>query len=78
MDDDAAAFVNFRDRRRDTRHVRALSSVSWVELLRAAGLEAGWMVKQMRFAKCAENMSGMEKTREELPAQLFKRATVLF
>lgn len=77
VDDDAAEFVNGWERRRDPSHVRMLSMARWVEVLRAGGLEVErrqMLLKRMKFAEWAENMSVPETTREELLRQL-ERAT---
>jgi ubiquinone/menaquinone biosynthesis C-methylase UbiE len=73
VNDEASAFVNDWERRRDPSHVMALSVERWAELIEAAGLSirsTETLAKRMEFDAWVENMSVPSQTRVELLAQL--------
>ena len=69
VDEEASAFVNAWERKRDPSHVRALSMEEWLPLIDRAGLEivaAETMSKRMVFQAWLDNMSVPDDVRIEL------------
>lgn len=73
VNDEASAFVNQWEKKRDPSHVLARSVEYWVDLIVGAGMEpvsVETMAKRMGFQAWVENMNVPADTRVELLAQL--------
>lgn len=73
VSDEASAFVNGWELKRDPSHVRALSMEEWLPMIDGVGLEivsAETMSKRMGFQAWVDNMSVPTDVRVELLAEL--------